>query len=225
MNLNHNFIGDTSVSNYTLNPNFLYLRRSYSTLTSQTLPIPILTIDNLHDKQHVLSKRNLLVNRAGIYRFLNITNSKQYVGSEKILYLRLNEHLSKRKSNRALQSAILKHELENFRFCVYEYFTYENKTTSNKLLTNLETLYIKKFYFTTLYNFMKSATSLEGYKHTDKAKLKMIKRLEDKTNHPFWGKHHNDETKLLISKPNLLNAMYGKTHTQNSRDLMKSKKK
>jgi hypothetical protein len=32
---------------------------------------------------------------------------------------------------------------------------------------------------------MKTATSLEGYKHTEQAKLKMIKRLENKENHPF----------------------------------------
>jgi predicted GIY-YIG superfamily endonuclease len=41
------------------------------------------------------------------------TNGKQYIGSAKDLYLRLNEHLSlaehKKKSNSALQSAILKY--------------------------------------------------------------------------------------------------------------------
>ena len=46
-------------------------------------------------------------------------------------------------------------------------------------------MYIKIFEFSNLYNFMISATSLEGYKHTDEAKEKMVKRLEDKTNHPF----------------------------------------
>ena len=40
---------------------------------------------------------------------------------------------------------------------------------------------------------MKTATSLYGYKHDDAAKLKKIKRFENKTNHPFWGKHHDDK--------------------------------
>jgi len=40
----------------------------------------------------------------------------------------------------------------------------------------LETSYIEKYPFETLYNFMRTATSLAGYKHTDEAaKLKMLK--------------------------------------------------
>jgi group I intron endonuclease len=223
MNKNHNFIAGTCKSNLTWKMKLFNLGRFYSTKTPLDLPKPILTINNLHDKQHVLSKRNLLINKAGIYSFLNNINNKQYIGSAKDLYLRLNEHLSKTKSNRALQAAILKYELKNFSFCIYEYFTYDNKITSSKLLTEIETFYIKKFDFTNLYNFMKSATSLEGYKHTEQAKLKMKKRLENKSDHR--GKHHDDKTKLLISKPGSLNPMYGKTHTNFTKDLMRSKKK
>lgn len=72
---------------------------------------------------------------------------------------------------------------------------------------------------------MKTATSLEGYKHTEQAKLKMIKRLENKENHPFWGKHHDNNTKKLISKPGILNPMYGKIHSEKTKELIKSKKK
>lgn len=115
--------------------------------------------------------------------------------------------------------------MENFSFCVYEYFTYENKLTSANLLTDLETTYIRKFKFNTLYNFMKTATSLEGYKHTDATKLKMIERLQKKTNHPFWGKHHDNKTKILISKPGSSNPMYGITHTKQTKDLMRVLKK
>lgn len=86
-------------------------------------------------------------------------------------------------------------------------------------------MYIKKFEFSNLYNFMKNATSLEGYKHTDEAKEKMVKRFENKMDHPFWGKHHNEKSKSLISKPGELNPMFGKTHSENTRDLMRSKKK
>lgn len=34
---------------------------------------------------------------------------------------------------------------------------------------------------------MTDATSLTGYKHSDEAKAKMVKRFENKVNHPFWG--------------------------------------
>jgi hypothetical protein len=46
-------------------------------------------------------------------------------------------------------------------------------------------MYIRKFKFNDLYNFLENASSSEGYKHTDEAKQKMVKRLEDKSNHPF----------------------------------------
>lgn len=46
-------------------------------------------------------------------------------------------------------------------------------------------MYIKKFEFNNFYNFMQTATSLGGYKHTDASKQKMIRRLENKINHPF----------------------------------------
>ena len=34
---------------------------------------------------------------------------------------------------------------------------------------------------------MRTATSIEHYKHTDEAKLKMLKRFENKSNHPMHG--------------------------------------
>lgn len=184
MNINQHHFNNTYRNNYDIT---LSLRRHYSTNKMSNLypPIPILTINNLQDKSNILSKRTILSNKGGIYSFLNNINGKQYIGSAKDLYLRLKEHLSNRKSNSALQSSILKYGLENFSFCVYEYFTYENKLASGKLLIDLESIYIKKFKFSTLYNFMQSATSLQGYKHTEAAKLKMIKRFTNKSNHPF----------------------------------------
>ena len=108
----------------------------------------------------------------GIYSFLNKVNGKQYIGSAKDLYLRLNEHLTNRKSNRALQAAILKYGIDNFNFCIFEFFTYENKATSLKSLTDLETMYIRKCKFNDLYNFLENASSSEGYKYTAEAKQK-----------------------------------------------------
>jgi hypothetical protein len=163
------------------------LRRSYSTSSSSTLdiPIPVLTLTDLQDKNSIFSKRDLLLRKGAIYSFLNKVNGKQYIGSAKDLYLRLNEHLSHRKCNRGLQAAISKYGIDNVNFCIYEFFTYENKSTSFTLLTDLETMYIRKCKFNDLYHFLENASSSEGYKHTDEAKQKMVKRLEDKSNHPF----------------------------------------
>lgn len=198
-------------------------RRNYSTSYSYkpmvylSAPIPIKVFSNKDDNEKVLSYIKVLKNKAGIYCFLNTINNKRYIGSAKDLYLRLVEHLSNKKSNTALQNAMLKYGLNKFYFCVYEYFTYHSKVVSNKALTDLETRYIESYPFDTLYNFMKTATSLEGYKHTDEAKLKMSKRLEDKSNHPMYGKTHKKETLGLISKPGELNPMYGKQHSEEAK--------
>ena len=46
--------------------------------------------------------------------------------------------------------------------------------------------------------------SVQGYKHTDESKLKMLKRFQDKSNHPMYGRTHNEETLKLISNPSEL---------------------
>ena len=148
----------------------------------------------------IWKENKILRNKAGIYCFINTVNNKLYIRSAKDLYLRLIEHLANKKSNSALLSAILKYGLHKFDFCVYlrsMYFTYHSKIVSNKALTDLETSYIKKYPFDNLYNFMRTATSLEGYKHTDQAKLKMLKRFENKSNHPMYVAHLFFEKKKL----------------------------
>lgn len=82
----------------------------------------------------------------------------------------------------------------------------------------METSYIEKYPFETLYNFISTATSLIGYNHTDEAaKLKIkLKRFKDKYNHPMNGKTHTDAVRKLISKPGKLNPMFGKQHSDTS---------
>jgi group I intron endonuclease len=52
----------------------------------------------------------------------------------------------------------------------------------------------------------------------------MIKRFENKENHPMYGKTHTDEALVLISKPGILNPMYGKTHKESTKNIMSEKK-
>lgn len=148
----------------------LYTKRFYSSKpTNNNLnknPIPILILKELNDKNYIDSFREMLKGKGGIYSFINTINNKQYIGSAKDLYIRLNEHLNNKKSNINLQSAIIKYGLDKFNWVVYEYFSYTSKIISNQDLTTLETNYIKSFNPTTLYNFKLNATSMLGYKHT-----------------------------------------------------------
>lgn len=168
-------------------------------LSSKLNILPVITIDNLNI-DNIKSYREKLTHKAGIYTFVNKINGKQYIGSAKDLYIRLNEHLINRKSNSRLQAAFSEYGLKNFIFFVYEYFTYENKVVSNKALTDLETSYLKKFELDNLYNFKLEAANMIGYKHTKEALLKMTNRFKDKNNHPMYGKIHSNKTKNLISK-------------------------
>jgi group I intron endonuclease len=83
---------------------------------------------------------------------------------------------------------------------------------------------MKKFEFNSLYNSIKIATSLEGYRHKDEAKQRMVKRFENKIKHPFLGNHQDGKIKRLISKPGSLNPMFGETHSEKTKDIMGTKK-
>lgn len=204
-------------------------RRYYSTSISDSEssnlpPIPILTLNNLDNEDSIKSYRELLKNKGGIYSFINTVNGRQYIGSAKDFHLRLIEHLENKKSNVALQKAFDKHGLDKFNFCIYEYFTYESKVINHKALTDLETSYIKKFDFDTLYNFKATATSSLGYKHTEEARLKMVEFYKIKENHPMFGKTHTKEALTLISKPGKLNPMFGKKHSEATKAILSEKK-
>nr|YP_009763330.1 GIY-YIG endonuclease [Metarhizium rileyi]QIS49119.1 GIY-YIG endonuclease [Metarhizium rileyi] len=166
---------------------FINLRYKYLNIS----PIALLT---LKDKNYINSFREVLKGKGGIYSFIN---NKQYIGSVKDLYIRLNEHLNNKKSNVHLQRAIIKYELDKFNWVVYEYFSYINKIISNEDLTTLETSYIKSFNPTTLYNFKLNANSRLGYIHTVE---KMKEYYKDKNNHPMYGKTHSDEARSIMAK-------------------------
>lgn len=122
-----------------------------------------------------------------------------------------------------MQNAIAKYGLNKFSFGILEFFMYDNKPVTHKLLTDLETYYIQKYCFNNLYNFMQTATSLLGYKHTDEAKLKIYKFFENVNNHPMYGKTHTEEARALISKPGVLNPMYGKKHNIATKQVISDK--
>lgn len=198
-------------------------KRYYSTTRkikpeSENIPVPITSIGSLNDANSIKSYSKLLKGKGGIYSFVNTLNNKRYIGSAKDLYIRLNEHIKNKKSNGALQKAFEKYGLENFKFCIYEYFTYESKVVSHKSLTDLETSYLERFHIDTLYNYTTTAIGNTGYKHTDEAKSKMIKRYENKENHPMYGKSHTKEALALISKPGELNPMFGIKHSEVTKD-------
>lgn len=210
-----------SVGLQKINYNKKFNIRCYST-TSNIKIIPIYILDNLN-KDYINLHKDILKNKAGVYSFINTIDNKQYIGSAKDLYLRLNEHINGKKSNIRLQNAFKKHGLDKFQFRIFEYFTFDNFVINNYTLIDLETSYIGKFDFKELYNFKYIANSMLGYKHTEEAILKMVKRFKDKKSHPMFGVKHTKNALSYISKPGELNPMFGKKHSIKTINLISNK--
>lgn len=227
INLNlSNLVFFSIKSNYSYFNNSNCYKNSFNSLSSEDFTkkfLPKTVFHSLDNKNIVKSYRNLLKNRSGIYSLVNKINGKLYIGSAKDLYLRLFEHIIGKKSNKSLQIAIRKYGLNNFYFQILEYLL--NKPVINKELTQLETKYIAKFDFKNLYNFKSISTSMLGYKHTAEALLKMVKRFENKINHPMFGKTHTEEAKNFIRKLGAKNPMFGKKHTERTKLLISKKMK
>jgi len=88
-----------------------FISRSFSSsqsLDNLSTPVTIKAFHDFNNNETVISYNKILRNKAGIYCFVNTVNNKRYIGSAKDLYLRLIEHLANKKSNIALQNAILK---------------------------------------------------------------------------------------------------------------------
>lgn len=82
--------------------------------------------------------------------------------------------------------------------------------------------FLLKIYTTT----KKEATSMLGYKNTINAINKMKLRYKDKTNHPLFGKKHDNFSLSKISKAGKLNPMFGRSHSMKTKlkiSLSKSK--
>ena len=192
-------------NNFSIGSSCLFFNhRYYSTSNSHSQPYgynvrpqPILTLD-LDNKGSIKSFESILKDKGGIYSIVNTINEKRYIGSAKDFFIRLNHHLKyKRLTNIALQNAIAKYGYDNFKVCIYEYFTYESKIVSYKSLTELETSYLSKFPKETLYNFSLVAHNNLGYKHTEESKLKISKPGEL---NPMFGKNLSEETRAIISE-------------------------
>lgn len=116
----------------------------------------------------VLSYRNLLNQKSGVYAFINLINGKRYIGSGLNLYRRFLDHIVGRSSNILLQRAFQKYGLNNFEFVIYAYSDYDLS-----LIIDLENKFISSFPFTMLYNLTPAAGSMFGKSHTIETREKM----------------------------------------------------
>lgn len=175
--------------------------------------------DNIKDETIVRKIVDELNGLKGIYGFFCKVNQKIYIGSSENLVNRFKEHIkgAGKKSNIRLQKDIKLYGLNIICYIIFESYVINYKVS----LVNIETEYIsliKPFY---LYNFKTIATSMLGYKHTLKAKQKMVNRFKNSV-HPMLGKNHSEEAKWKIKLATMgcRNPMYGKKHKEISKELI-----
>jgi hypothetical protein len=127
--------------------------------------IPIKPLKTYSDLSNINLLKKDLSNLGGVYGLIHIKSSKQYIGSSSNLYSRIMDHIKGRKSNLKLQRSIKKYGLKSFNLIIY-YF-HEDPTV---LLTNIETIVISAFPFSSLFNLKKKANSMSRYKHKSNRK-------------------------------------------------------
>lgn len=134
-----------------------------------------------------------------IYKATNLINGKIYIGQTiRELKVRINEHKRSKKS--LLGRAISKYGCDSFTFEVIA------ETEDFDELQSLEQSYIKEF--DTLapkgYNIVEGGEGTRGYKHSEKSKETMSLKKKGKylgSENPFYGKRHDESTKLKMRKP------------------------
>ena len=150
----------------------------------------------------------------GIYKIINLVDSKVYIGSSVNLKNRKYNHFSTLRSNRHtndyLQKAYNKHGEESFKFEIIEYI---EKSMDTKLLK--EELLIREQYYlnryilndkinsSKCYNLCPYAINKLGYKHTleSKEKMSISQKLRFSEGiHPARGRKLSDSHKELLKK-------------------------
>lgn len=140
-------------------------KKFYST-HSANVPsiIPIISYLNADLEKATIIKQNK--SKSGIYRWVNVINNKNYIGSSVNLGRRFKEyynysHISKVKRNFPIHSALLKYGYSSFKLEILEY------CESNTLIKR------EQYYLDNLkpeYNVLKKAGSVLGFKHSEYTK-------------------------------------------------------
>jgi group I intron endonuclease len=162
-------------------------------------------------------------NKSGIYLLTNLLSKDQYVGQSIDLGKRFTKYFTlsylKNRNTLVISRAFIKYGYANFSISILEY-------CDKDILNEKEQYYMD--IIKPVYNTLKIAGSSSGYKHTQESKDKRSLSLKGKyigTDSPLYGRTHTDETKQLMSsvKKGQDNPFFSKTHTDATKELMKQK--
>ena len=202
-----------------------YSTSSNHEIKEETLPIQIeINVIKLYENA-TLKKQIIDENKykSGIYLLTNLLNKDKYVGQSIDLGKRFTKYFTlsylKNRNTLVISRALIKYGYANFSISILEY-------CDKDILNEKEQYYMD--IIKPVYNTLKIAGSSSGYKHTQESKDKRSLNLKGKytgINSPLYGRTHTEQTKELMSsmKKGQNNNFYGKTHTDETRELIRQK--
>ena len=175
------------------------LARSYSTINNSVEPIKIYLNHDLQDRELLQDNSN----KAGIYRLVNLVNSKSYVGRSTNLHRRFSQYFSinhlmhPSRKNSIISNALLKYGYSQFKLEIIEYCEIKD-------LVSREQFYID--FLSPEYNILKDAGSSLGLTPSNEGVEKMSqvkKNISEETRYKMsvahTGKVHSMDARRKIS--------------------------
>lgn len=152
----------------------------------------------------------------GIYKITNNINGKMYIGQSWDIDQRFCKHKTN-ESNEHLRAAMEKYGIGNFSFDILR--TFSNGPLTQVFLDLFEKRYIAELKTTDRdIGYNKKDGGSGGGKHSPESIVKMSEAMKGKysgNNHPFYGKHHSEKSKKLMSEHSK-----GRKHTDEEREKM-----
>src|SRR3954464_9875337 len=126
--------------------------------------------------------KKVLNGQSGIYAFVHIPTGTSYIGSSIDLGGRIMDHINN-STNPHLKSALLKYGLSHYAFVILEYCLSSDLLKREQHFLGLLDTLPKEL----CYNFLRTAGSSLGYKHTEDARAK-ISKAQTGTLNSMFGK-------------------------------------
>ena len=162
-------------------------------------------------------------NKSGIYKWTNKLTNDVYIGQSVDLSKRFIRYFNlsylKNRNTLVISRALIKYGYSNFSLDILEYCDIAN-------LTEREQYYFDKL--NPKYNTLKIAGSSSGHIHSEETKTKISQYLKGvyvQEKSALYGRTHTEETKALMAlkKSNENNPLYNKTHSDETKELMRQK--
>jgi group I intron endonuclease len=181
----------------------------------------IKTYEDAYEMRKNILKENK--GKVGIYLLTNKLTSDIYIGQSIDISKRFQNYFNlsyiKSKDSFKISRALIKYGYSNFSVTILEYCDKSN------LLVR------EQYYFDKLnpqYNILKIAGSSLDFKHSEETKAKISKSLKGiyvNEKSALFGRSHTEETKKLMSlkKAKENNPLFGKIHSKNSKELIRQK--